>query len=167
MIGRRAQVFDKKICLAPVLSNAATTTSDRATLQLKWQQHFAQKVFGALPSPLDKILISKREIQGDTAQVLILELAVADRLFNVHAALWLPKSAAPKAVICALDFIGPAGVSSSPDIPLDTDAVAYSDPRYGLSDGRLHDNLRGTQAPAWPVQKLTQAGFAVLLSGYG
>ena len=95
-------------------------------------------------------------------------MQVADRQFDVEAALWLPPGeAGPFPLICGLDFLGPVGIFSSPDFPIDPNARVSSQAIYGGRRNMLAETMRGVGAYRWPIDLLHRAGFAVLVSCYG
>ena len=128
----------------------------------------ADTFYGRMPPPPEKLGVSREPLQSEPAERLQIDMSFADQTFNVDAALWLPpNSTGPVPLICGLDFIGPVGIMSSTEFPIDKNARVSSRAGYGASDNRLEETLRGVCAFRWPVDMLLEAGYAVLVSCYG
>jgi hypothetical protein len=128
----------------------------------------AETLYGQIPSAPDNIRVSREPMACEQAERLQIEITLGERRFNVDAALWLPPNVdGPVPLICGLDFIGPVGIMSSSEFPIDPHARVSSRPVYGASDYRLEETLRGVSAYRWPISLLLDAGYAVLVSCYG
>lgn len=125
---------------------------------------FARELYGPIPAAPDALRVVREPLAG--AERLRIEMSVGSGTFRVDAALWLPEGR-PAPVVVGLDFIGPAGILTGTDFPLDPDAIVRAPPEFGLTDGRLDEVLRGSAAESWPVAAIREAGFAVLVSCYG
>lgn len=142
--------------------------SDLRTRQDKWRQDFVRQLYGPVPEPPSSVTVTRRPLDGERAERLIIEVALPSGRFSVDAALWLPDDAlCPAPLICGLDFVGPAGMLTSESFPLDPQARIYSRPDYGAKNGALEATLRGTSAYRWPVELMLRHGHAVLVSCYG
>jgi len=138
-----------------------TTAAAREHRQLQMRTTLAKELYGAIPPPPDHISVSRQSIAGEQqhAERLLIEITVAERRFSVDAALWLPPEADGSVpLICGLDFIGPIGILSSVDFPIDPHARISSRPVYGARDNRIEETLRGVAAYRWPVGTLLDAG---------
>ena len=127
---------------------------------------FERELYGPIPAAPDTLSVRREPLAEAGAERLQIEMSVDGRVFTVDAALWLP-SERPAPLVAGLDFIGPAGILSGEAFPLDPDAIVRAPPEFGLTDGRLHEVLRGSAAESWPVKTIRDAGFAVLVSCYG
>ena len=132
--------------------------------QTEWRTKFASGFYGPIPAPPTSLDVTSHEVPGDRATRIRLRV---NEGFKVDAALWRPLHNRPAPLICGLSFTGPIGVLGGTSFPIDPDARVYSRPELGAPDNRLHDILRGTEAHRWPIDTLTSAGFAVLISCYG
>ncbi len=147
---------------------AVTTRAQRDQRQADLLGVLAQEFYGPVPAAPDTISVSRMPIAGEQAERLEIDLAVGKRRFSVDAALWLPPDTdGPAPLICGLDFIGPVGLVTSTDFPLDPKARVSSRPQFGARDFRMSETLRGVSAYRWPVRMLQGAGYAVLVSCYG
>ena len=138
-----------------------------ATAQSIWRRALIDQLFGPIPDAPTDFECRREHLTGDLAERLILTMSLPGGRFTVDAALWLPKGTGPWPVIIGLDFIGPIGIMSNSDFPLDSSAIVSPRAEFGAFDGSLTDVLRGVSAPSWPVSLLTEAGFAVIVSCYG
>ena len=161
--------FAGEIEFSPLAGDTlVTTTVARDRRQADLRQIMADGLYGEIPPPPDHMSVSRHDILGEKAKRLRIEMTVADRRFAVDAALWLPKSiSGPVPLICGLDFVGPVGIMTSTDFPIDASARISPRPRYGAPDKLLTKTLRGTSAHRWPVGMMLDAGYAVLVSCYG
>lgn len=128
-----------------------------------------EALFGPIPAAPDRIKVSRIPISGETAERLSIEIQVADRRLTVDAALWLPPEADdPAPLIYGLDFVGPLGLMTSREFPIDPNARISTRAEFGARDSkRMEETLRGVSAYRWPVDMLRHAGYAVLVSCYG
>ena len=121
---------------------------------------FATELYGPIPPLPDHLEV--RRVRHAGYQRLELGLAVEERRFAVHAALWLPAGPGPAPLIVGLDFLGPIGVLQDSAFPIDRDA------RIEFRGSTVLDaTLRGRGADRWPVDLIQAAGFGLLLSCYG
>lgn len=129
-----------------------------------WLDRFAHEVYGTIPPAPDSVAIERQPLPGERAERIIIRLELPGGCFTVDAALWLPQTAGARVpVILGLDFKGPIGILTGESFPLDVEArVANFE-----GDGRITDAQRGTSTHRWPVDLLTGAGCAVLVSCYG
>ena len=145
--------------------------TDKDTLplhQAELRTLLADRLYGPVPPPPAQIKVTRQPIAGEPAERLLINISVADRQFEVDAALWLPAASdTPAPLICGLDFIGPIGLMHSTAFPIDPQARISSRPDYGARDNRIEETLRGVSAYRWPVSLLCNAGYAVLVSCYG
>lgn len=147
----------------PDLGGTATLTARQEV----WRAGLADGIYGPIPAPPDEISISTHVLPGTSAKHVTIEMRVQGRTFSVDAALWCPKSDSPAPLIAGLSFMGPIGVLDGDAFPIDPDARVYTKPELGAPRGRLDDVLRGAERHRWPVDVLTDQGFAVLISCYG
>ncbi|MEQ9812663.1 MAG: hypothetical protein RLO50_07760 [Azospirillaceae bacterium] len=142
--------------------------SDLTGRQRVWRSSFAERLYGVVPPPPDRLLVSRERLPGEAAERLVLDLAVAERRHRVDAALWLPPDRRrPVPLIVALDFLGPVGILPGDGFPLDPDAVIGIPPQPWLPEGRLSAAARGRHQARWPVAEILGRGFGLLVSGYG
>ena len=128
----------------------------------------ANDLYGHIPPAPDAIQVSRAPIMGEQAERLTMEITVGERDVVVDAALWLPPGRSKKVpLICGLDFVGPGGVLSSDQFPLDAKARIYFRADMDESEGVLTDALRGSAKQRWPIKMLLDAGYAVMVSCYG
>ncbi len=150
------------------INSAAASSVTRDDQQARQRAMLADTFYGPIPPPPDKLSVVREPMQSERAERLQIKVSICDRAMNVDAALWLPsKASGPVPLICGLDFIGPVGLMSSPEFPIDKSARVSSRADYGASDNRIEETLRGVCAYRWPVGMLLDAGFAVLVSCYG
>jgi len=138
-----------------------------AERQKAWRDGLADGLYGAIPAPPDDISISIHTLDGSSARRVALDMSVDGRTFSVDAALWCPKGKSAAPLIAGLSFMGPIGVLQGDAFPIDPNARVYTKPELGAPEGRLVDSLRGTESHRWPIDLLTDQGFAVLISCYG
>jgi hypothetical protein len=131
----------------------------------EWLSRFANEIYGTNPPAPVSLTIERKPIPAERVERIVIRLGLAGGTFTVDAALWLPTNRSePVPVIVGLDFKGPIGILTGDSFPLDLEARM---PPVFEGDGRLTDALRGTSAHRWPIDLLTGAGFAVLVSCYG
>jgi hypothetical protein len=131
----------------------------------EWLARFEAEIYGSNPPPPTSIAIERQPIPGERVERIVIRLGLAGGTFTVDAALWLPPNlVGPVPVIIGLDFDGPIGILTGEAFPLDLEARL---PPVFEGDGRLTEALRGTSAYRWPVDLITGAGFAMLVSCYG
>lgn len=136
-----------------------------AEARQEWLARFAAETYGSNPPPPVSIEIERQPIPCERVERILIRLRLPGGSFEVDAALWLPPvTAGPVPVIVGLDFKGPIGILMGEGFPLDLEARL---PQVFEGEGRLTDALRGTSAHRWPIELLTGAGFAVLVSCYG
>ena len=136
-----------------------------ATTRREWLSRFAGEVYGTIPPSPESIKIERQPLPSERVERIIIRLRLGAGTFTVDAGLWLPPAAAsPAPVIVGLDFKGPIGILSGEGFPLDPEARVA--PVFE-GDGRLTNALRGTSIHRCPVDLLTGAGYAVLVSCYG
>lgn len=147
----------------PDLNDAAPL----AARQAAWRDGLANGLYGPVPSPPDEISFSIHGLAGSSARRVDLDMMVDGRTFSVDAALWCPKGKFPAPLIAGLSFLGPIGVLEGEAFPIDLNARVYTRPDLGAPEGRLDNVLRGAERHRWPIDMLTDQGFAVLISCYG
>lgn len=150
------------------LSEAPPPLSLRGTpadARQEWLARFEAEIYGSSPPLPTSIAIERLPIPAERVQRIVIRLGLAGGTFTVDAALWLPpNSVGPAPVIVGLDFKGPIGILIGEAFPLDLEARM---PPVFEGDGRLTEALRGTSAYRWPIDVITGAGFAALVSCYG
>ncbi|MGH1415236.1 MAG: hypothetical protein ACRBB0_17230 [Pelagimonas sp.] len=125
---------------------------------------FETDLYGAVPPPPDNVTWSAVEKQGFTQ--LDITCAANGGTLTVSVGLWLPKTGHPAPLVAALDFSGPFGIVPQGQFALDPNARVYSEPKW-QADGHLTAAMAGQFAYRWPVEMITEAGFAVMVSCYG
>ena len=146
---------------------------DLTARQDQWRAEFSRRLYGPIPDPPDEICYELHELTDNSAHRLMITVTRGEQTFKTDAALWLPRGGRPAPLIAGLSFTGPIGIFEDDTFPIDALARIYTppalgtSPELGTSPGRLHENLRGTEAHRWPVKDLTERGFAVLVSCYG
>lgn len=142
--------------------------SDLPTRQTAWRSTLAGHLYGPRPETPLALGMERHALANSGAERLLITVTQTRGSFTVDAALWLPQDRkSPAPLICGLDFVGPAGILTSDDFPLDPAARVYSRPEFGAREGRLTNVLRGTSAYRWPVEMMLARGYAVLASCYG
>lgn len=135
----------------------------KSAAQMDINEIFARQIYGPIPLPPKSLTIKRSLIPRSRAERI--EISIGD--FTVNAALWLPDTTKPAPLITGLDFIGPVGILTTDEFPLDPNARIYSRPEYGAQNDQMTDTLRGTSAYRWPIELLVSRGYAVLTSCYG
>lgn len=136
--------------------------------QKEWREKFAECLYGPLPNRPLGVSVTSTPLPDRFAERLDLRLVGHRGSFCVSAALWRPDDKTkPAPLICGLDFLGPIGVLGSEVFPLDENARVFSKPELGVSDGKMHNTLRGTSSYRWPVELILDRGYALMISCYG
>lgn len=136
-----------------------------ATVRPEWLDRFATEIYGSNPPAPEAFEFDRLPVSGERAERIVIRLRLPDGVFEVDAGLWLPQDVStPVPVILGLDFKGPIGILPGDGFPLDLEARL---PPVFEGDGRLTEALRGSAMHRWPVDLLTGAGCAVLVSCYG
>ena len=135
--------------------------------QRRWTSHFVDHLYGPVPDPVKDLRVREEPLTGTAAARVVLTMRHHGKVFETDAALWRPATTGSAPLIVGLGFTGPLGILDSSDFPVDPNSRVFSRPVLGAPEGRLDDCLRGSEAYRWPVEMLTDKGFAVLVSCYG
>lgn len=135
--------------------------------QRHWKAHFEEYLYGPVPEALRDFEVREEPLDGTNATRVVLRMHHQGKTFEVDAALWRPANIDPAPLVVGLGFTGPLGVLDDSAFPVDPNARAFSRPELGAPAGYLDECLRGSEAYRWPVERLTDKGFAVLVSCYG
>lgn len=121
---------------------------------------FAKLLYGPIPDPPNRIAVERESLSS--CERLSITVTKAERRFAADAGLWRPAKP-PIGLIVGLDFTGPAGTLPGDDFPLDPAARIFTRDH----GDRLTEAVRGIHAGRWPIDLLTDAGFALLVACYG
>ena len=140
----------------------------RDARQAELRKVMADEFYGHVPVAPDEIHLKRIPLVADAAERMEIEITVGERRFTGDAALWLPKeTSSPVPLICGLDFIGPVGLMNSDEFPIDPYARISPRTKFGAPDNRMSETLRGVSAHQWPVSMMLDAGYGVIVAGYG
>ena len=147
----------------PVVSPEA-----RDARQAELRKMMAGEFYGHIPAAPEEIHMTRVPLVAEAAERLEIEIKVGERRFIGDAALWLPRGASgPVPLICGLDFIGPVGLMNLDEFPIDPEARISPRTKFGAPDNRMSETLRGVSAHQWPVSMMLDAGYGVMVAGYG
>ena len=135
--------------------------------QRLWRAQFEDHLYGPIPGMVHDLIVREEPLDGATATRVVFQMRHRGNTLEVDGALWRPVQDGPAPLIVGLGFTGPLGILGGTAFPVDPKARAFSRPELGAPAGQLDDCLRGSEAHRWPVEMLTDQGFAVLVSCYG
>lgn len=141
----------------------------RAELVRLFEEHVYGRVPAGLPRPPGWIVETRKDALGGKAirQRIQVPLTRGPRPLILDLLVYRPASATkPVPMFLGLNFDGNHTVTAETDVPLARGWVANR-PRSGVTNHVASESSRGTDAAAWPIERLLERGYGLATAYYG
>lgn len=132
-------------------------------------EFFETQVYGKCPTHWSGTKIISRTskfIHDDQVIMEQLKIQLFEKGPVVNTIIFKPNSIGSHPAFMGLNFKGNHTIHPDPDIAI-TNSWVRNDHKSGLKDNRARENDRGISSSRWPVQLVTQHGFALISTYYG
>ena len=141
----------------------------RAELLSLFEHHVYGRVPKGLPRPAGQVVETRRDALGGKAvrQRIQVPLTRGPRPVLMDLLVYRPAAATgPVPVFLGLNFDGNHTVTPETDVPLARGWVANR-PRSGVTNHVASEASRGTDAAAWPIERILERGYGLATAYYG
>ena len=136
-----------------------------------WMKLIAEHEYGVAPMDVAKVtweLVEEGMMnnQKTKRRQFIVHLKTDAASIDIDFALFTPASGKIKGTFLGLNFQGNHTVDSAPELKLPKGWVA-NDAKVGITDNRATATARGEQSRRWPIEEISDRGYAVATAYYG
>lgn len=141
----------------------------RAELVSLFEEHVYGRIPACLPRPPGWIVETRKDALGGKAirQRIQIPLSKGPHPILLDLLVYRPAAATkPVPIFLGLNFDGNHTITAETDIPLARGWVANR-PRSGVTNHVANEGSRGSDAAAWPIERILERGYGLATAYYG
>ncbi|MEY3536993.1 MAG: hypothetical protein RLZZ582_2570, partial [Verrucomicrobiota bacterium] len=141
----------------------------RAELVSLFEEHVYGRIPAGLPRPPGWIVETRKDALGGKAirQRIQIPLSKGPHPILLDLLVYRPAAATkPVPIFLGLNFDGNHTITAETDIPLARGWVANR-PRSGVTNHVANEGSRGSDAAAWPIERILERGYGLATAYYG